>query len=140
MSDTLRKEKEKELCEGWEEWWKSDLIDAFGWAAGFIWAAFVILAGATDLVAHISWWDGWAVFFTGAGIIVLIEVAVRMVLPAYRRGVVSSLIFSLILLTIGLGGLIGWIWLGPVALVTIAIVIIGAAFKRRKGFVTYMRR
>ena len=140
MSDVIRKEKEKEkeFCEGWEEWWKSDLVDAFGWAAGFIWGALVILAGATNFAANYSWWDGWAVFFTGAGVIVLIEVAVRMFLPEYRRGVVSNLVFGLILLAIGLGGLVGWAWVWPMALIAIAVVILRSALKRRKKFVKDM--
>ena len=140
MSDIMRKEKEKEFCGGWEEWWHSDLVDALGWAAGFIWGALVILAGATNLSANFSWWDGWAVFFTGAGVIVLIEVAVRMLIPKYRMGVVGNLIFSLILLTIGLGGLVGWVWVWPMVLIAIAVLIIGGALKRCKKFVKDIER
>ncbi len=134
MSDIMRKEREKEFCEGWGAWWRSDLIDGLGWAAGFIWAALVILAGATNFAANFSWWDGWAVFFTGAGIIVLVEVAFRMLLPAYRKSVVGNLIFGLILLAIGLGGLVGWIWVWPLVLVAIAAVILRGAFKKHKKY------
>jgi hypothetical protein len=135
MSDILRNEKEKEFCGDWEKWWKSDLVDGLGWAAAFIWGALVILAGATNIAANFSWWDGWAVFFAGAGVIVFIEVAVRMLLPEYRKGVAGNLIFGLILLAIGLGGLVGWAWIWPLVLIAIAVVILRGALKRHKKFV-----
>jgi hypothetical protein len=49
--------------------------------------------------------------------------------------VVSNLIFCLILLAIGLGGLVGWAWIWPLALIAIAVVILRGALKRHKKFV-----
>lgn len=132
MSDMIGYEKEKEFYGGQEEWWKSDLVDALGWSAAFIWGALVILAGATKFASNFSWWDGWAIFFTDAGVIVLIETAVRMLIPVYRRGVAGNLIFGLILLAIGLGGLVGWGWGFPLVLIAIAGVILRAALKKHK--------
>ena len=52
---------------GWDDWWTSDRLDAVGWAAIFIWGAVVVLASYTDFAEDYSWWDGWGVFFVGAG-------------------------------------------------------------------------
>jgi hypothetical protein len=101
MSDLLIKEKsekKEQNIEGWGNWCRSDRVDTVGWAAGFVWAAFVIIATHTAIAANIVWWDDWAVFFAGAGVIVLIEVAFRLLLPAYRKGIAASLIFGFILI------------------------------------------
>ena len=134
MSDLLVKgecEKKEKSTEGWENWCGGVRVDAVGWAAGFIWAAFVIIATHTAVTANIVWWDGWAVFFAGAGVIVLIETAVRLLLPAYRKGIEASLIFGFILIGFGLGGLIGWVWVWPAVLVVVAATILKSAFRSR---------
>lgn len=43
----------------WEEAWKTDRLDAVGWAALFIWGALVVLATNTSFQDDFSWWDGW---------------------------------------------------------------------------------
>ncbi len=134
MSDLLVKaesEKKEKSNEGWENWCRNDRVDAVGWAAGFVWAAFVIIATNAAITANIVWWDGWAVFFAGAGVIVLIETAVRLLLPAYRKGIAASLIFGFILIGFGLGGLIGWVWVWPAVLVVVAAVILKSALRSR---------
>ncbi len=132
MSDLLVKaesEKKKKSIEGWENWCRGDRVDAVGWAVGFVWAAVVIIATQTAITANIVWWDGWAVFFAGAGVIVLIETAVRLLLPVYRKGIAASLIFGFILIGFGLGGLIGWVWVWPVVLVVVAATILKSALR-----------
>ena len=134
MSDLLVKgesEKKEKSTEGWENWCRGDRVDTVGWAAGFVWAAFVIIATNAAVTANIVWWDGWAVFFAGAGVIVLIETAVRLLLPVYRKGIAASLIFGFILIGFGLGGLIGWVWVWPVVLVVVAATILKSAFSSR---------
>jgi hypothetical protein len=134
MSDLLLKEKsekKEKSVEGWEKWCRGDLVDAVGWAAGFVWAAFVIIATHTVIASNIVWWDGWAVFFAGAGVIVLVETAVRLLLPAYRKGIAAKLIFGFILIGFGLGGLIGWVWVWPAVLVVVAATILKSALRSR---------
>ncbi|TET45144.1 hypothetical protein E3J62_08525 [candidate division TA06 bacterium] len=114
--------------ERWETCWRKDRLDAVGWAAIFIWAALVILAGTTGFGAKFSWWNGWAVFFTGAGAIVLLGTAIRLVIPEYRKEVLVGVIFGCILLAIGLGD---WGWFWPLVLIAIAIAILAKAFSRR---------
>ena len=111
MSEQQSNEKKEKKSEDWEEmcedwmgdWWKQDRLDAIGWAAGFFWAALVLLAGTTKFAAKFPWWDGGAVFFTGAGIISLSVATVRLLVPEYRQSWLGNLIFGLILLAIGLG-------------------------------------
>jgi hypothetical protein len=63
-------------------------------------------------------------------VIVLLGVLVRLLVPAYRRPVMGSLIFGAILLGIGLGELVGWVLIGPLILIAIGV----GAFLR--GFVS----
>jgi len=62
-------------------------------------------------------------------VIVLLQVLIRLVVPAYRRPIVGSVIFAVILLGIGLGDLVGWgmIW-------AVGLIVIGAAYLLRGLF------
>ena len=128
-------EKIIEKNRGWEECckmcWKSDQLDSLGWAAIFIWGALVLLAQATNFATNLSWWDGWAVFFTGAGVIVLVKATLRLLIPDHRRSWVGDLICGLILLGFGLADQINWGWVLPVVLVTIGLIILRRTFSRR---------
>lgn len=127
MSEEKRKEKEEKNREDWwAEWWRNDQLDALGWAAIFIWGGLVLLAQATNFAANFSWWNGWPVFFTGAGFIVLVVAVIRLLTPKYRRRVLVSLIFGFILLAIGLGS---WFWI--VLLFVIGLIILISSFARR---------
>ncbi len=127
---------EKEKRKDWETWCKScwkgfgenDIIDTLGWAAVFIWAGLVLLTETKDFAATYSWWDGWAVFFTGAGTIVLLQTAVRLLAPRYRKSITGSLVFGLVLLGIGLGDLINVFW--PFVLIAIGVIILIRALVR----------
>ena len=74
-----------------------------GWAAIFIWGGLVLLAGTTDYAVNFGAWNGWAVFLTGAGIIVLVGAAIRLLLRGHRRAVAGHLICGFMLLAVGLG-------------------------------------
>ena len=110
--------------ERWADWWRSDRLDSIGWAAIFFWGALVILAEATGFADGFMWWHGWSVFFTGAGIIVLFEALVRLLIPAYHQRMIACLIFGVILLNMGVGGLGGWFW-------ALALIVIGSTILRR---------
>jgi len=132
MSEQVSNEKEKEKSSSEKEWWQSDRVDAIGWGAAFIWGALVLLAEITNFGANYSWWDGWGVFFTGAGIITLIGTVVRLQIPEYRGKWLGGLIWGLILLAIGLGtwGNVGWLWV--LALVIVGIIILREAFVHKR--------
>jgi hypothetical protein len=135
MSEQPRNEKEekdeKGRGESWEEKWRRDPVDAASWAAIFIWAGLVLLAENMGFWANLSpLLETWSIGFIGAGVIVLLGVLVRLLVPAYRRPVMGSLIFGAILLGIGLGELVGWVLIGPLILIAIGV----GAFLR--GFVS----
>lgn len=121
-------EKEKSISE--KEWWQSDRIDAIGWASGFIWGALVLLADVTGFVESFNWWDGWGLFFTGAGVITLLLTIVRLQIPSYRGKWVGSLIWGCILMAIGLGTWVNVGWLLVTALGVVGIIILRGAFTR----------
>ena len=53
-----------------DDWWKSDRVDGVGWAALLLWGALVVVAENTSFRDDFDWWEGWGVFFIGAGVTV----------------------------------------------------------------------
>ena len=132
MSDLQRNEKnekeEKERGNSWDEKWRRDPVDAASWAVIFIWAGLVLLAG--NILD--TGWEVWPIAFLGAGLIVLLGVAVRLIVPAYRRPIMGSLIFGVILLGIGLGELTRWDVIGALILIAIGVgILLGGFFQER---------
>jgi uncharacterized membrane protein len=115
MSEQLRNSKEekdeKDRRDSWDEKWRRDPVDAAAWALILIWAGLVLIAmnmGILDSVRILGYYvEAWPVGFMGAGVIVLLGVFVRLLVPAYRRPVMGSLIFGVILLGIGFGEVTG---------------------------------
>ena len=132
MSERTRNEKgEKERDEGWDEKWRNDPVNAAVWALLLIWAGLVWLADNLNLF-RVEGIDNWSVILIGAGIIVLLAAAVRLAIPAYRRPVVASIIFGLILLAIGLGDEFGWGIVLPLVLIALGIGGLLAFFRQRR--------
>ena len=127
-----REEKEEKSR---EEKWARDPLSGIVWAAILIWAGLVLLADSFKLLQDVSVLGSplraWSLIFAGAGVIVLLEVCVRLVVPVYRRPVIGTFIFGVILLGIGLGDTIGWSVFWPVILIAIGIaILIGGLFRR----------
>jgi hypothetical protein len=146
MSETQRKEEKDEKEEKKhekEEKGRSDPLSAAVWGAIFVWAGLVLLAANMNLLpgarfedARFPWMflarmETWSLIFVGAGVIVLAEVVIRLLVPAYRRAVTGTLIFAIILLGIGLGGTIGWSAIGPLIIIVIGVSILVRGFGRR---------
>lgn len=105
----------------WGEWFREDRLDKVIWAASFIWAGLVILANNLGYLDG----DGWTLFFRGAGLLVLIELAVRLLVPTQRRDLLGTLILAGFLLWIG-----GWALLWPLILIGIgASMLVGHSFR-----------
>lgn len=129
---TLRKDAGKPFWESdWDEWWKSDRLDSFGWAALFLWGALVVVATYTSFSDDLDWWDGWGVFFVGAGVIVLLETVLRLGVARYRSKWGWTLFWGMAFLALGLGELASPVWYA-LPLVAIAAVILGGAFNSRE--------
>jgi hypothetical protein len=143
MSEEPRKKRdekdekdEKNRNESWDEKWRRDPVDAAVWALILIWAGLVLLAYTTGWLKGLEDKDALFLGFAGAGVIVLLGVVLRLVVPAYRRPIVGSTIFGLVLLGIGVGQKVegenqGAI-IGAMVLVGIGLVILLGGIFRKK--------
>jgi hypothetical protein len=125
------KEDEKRSEKSWDEKWRHNPVRAATMAIILIWGGIVALISVGDIVS-ISWWKGWPVFLVGTGIILLVKAAIRM-MPEQRRSVGGTVIIGLILLGVGLGDLLSWVYVGPVFLILIGVVLIFGIFFRRRN-------
>jgi uncharacterized membrane protein len=98
-------------CAGIMRW---DSLDSSTLAFIFIWAGLVFFSENLGLAVN-----GWSLFFLGAGILVLIEVAIRLLIQTYRTPIIGDLIWAAILFWLG-----DWQFVFPIALVAIGVSII----------------
>jgi hypothetical protein len=130
--DEKQEEKQREK----DEQNRSDSISTLVWGAIFIWAGLVLLADNLGYLAGLGLRGDtvpgvfpfristWGLIFTGAGVIVLLEVAVRLIMPEYRRHVAGSIILGFVFIGIGLGNLISWNIIGALVLIAVGVVIL----------------
>ena len=134
----LREKQEKEEKEhekeekNWEEKWRRDPLGGIVWAGILIWAGLVLLADNLRLLARFERLEAWAIILIGAGLILLLEVAVRLVVPAYRRAVTGTVIFGLVLIGAGLGELLSWDVIWPLILIAVGVFILFRALIWRR--------
>ena len=135
MSEQQRHEKEekeeKHDEKDREEKWRRDPLSGMVWAAILIWAGLVLLADNLRLLASFQQLQAWALILMGAGVILLIEVVIRLTMPAYRRAVVGTLILGLVLIGAGLGEVLSWDVIGPLVLIGVGVFILTRVFWRR---------
>jgi hypothetical protein len=116
-----------------EEKWVRDPLGVIVWAAVLIWIGIAFLIENLRSVTGYAWVDTGAVIFIGIGFILLIEVAVRLLAPQYRRPVGGTVILAFVFLAIGLGGITNnWAIIGPVALIGIGIFVLFRGFLGRR--------
>ncbi len=128
-----KQEKEDEKHEkNWDEKWRRDPLNAAGWALILIWAGVVLLVSNVGIFRLFALETGWPLFFAGAGGILLLEVVVRLVVPAYRGPVIGTLILALVFLGIGLGGLINWNLVWAFVLIGLGLAILLRGLMRRE--------
>ena len=128
-----------------EEKWQRDPLGSLIWALIFIWAGLVLLA------SNLGWLDSWLqrsidipgfdyfsrlasawpIVLIGAGVLILIEVAIRLLVPVYRRPVTGSLIFAVILIGLGMGDLWNWNIIWPLILIVLGFSVIFRGLGRR---------
>jgi hypothetical protein len=124
QGEKYEKEEEKEE-KSWDEKSRRDPLSAAVWAAILIWAGLVLLVQNMGLLDSLrilgTRLEAWPIILIGAGMIVLLEVLVRLVVPSYRQAVGGTLVFAVILVGIGLGNLFGWTVVLPLVLIVIGV-------------------
>ena len=130
------KEEEKRHEKGpeeknWDEKWRRDPLGSLIWALILIWAGVALLLNNMGLLFRIPGLDVLDLIFLGAGVLILAEVAVRLVVPTYRRPVGGTLILAIIFIGIGLRGFVTGNLIWAVALIVIGLFILLRGVTRR---------
>ena len=139
MSDSQsnsRDEKHDEKQREKDEKNRSDPLSTAVWGAIIIWAGLVLLADNMGMLTNLGFSNislpgliplrlgAWGLIFTGAAVIIFIEVAIRLLVPTYRRHVIGSIILAFVFLGIGLGNLISWGVIWALVLIAIGVLIL----------------
>jgi uncharacterized membrane protein len=127
-----KQEKEREKEEkSWDEKWREDPLSAVVWALILVWAGIALLIGNLDVLEDTAL-EGWNLVFAGAGVILLLEVVVRLLVPAYRQPVIGGLILGFVFLAIGLGDLGIWDAIWPLAIILLGVALLLRGFGWRR--------
>ncbi len=124
-SDEKTREKGHEVNVEKGEFWgdisPGDRLSQVTWGGAVLWAGIVLLLGLSN---------AWAWIFSGAGALLFIEVAARMMIPEYRAKPGVRLMLGTILLLVGLGMGVGFSSLWPLVLIGIgASLLINRLFE-----------
>ena len=127
-----RREEQEKHGEKEEKEQQRDPLSSITGALILILIGVILLAESQGWVAWEQFGGLWNLFFVGLGLLLLLEAALRLVLPAYRRPILGQVIGGLILLAIGLGGVTGFQITGPIILIGIGLaILIGGLFRGR---------
>jgi branched-subunit amino acid ABC-type transport system permease component len=121
-----RGEKKEEKGRSWDEKWQHDSLRMISIAVILIWGGLVAFAGTLNLFSYDWEKHGWAIFLPGTGVILVVKVIIRAMVPEFRRAIGASLIIGIILLAVGISDLIGWNWnyIWPFIIIAIGLVIL----------------
>ncbi len=140
---------EKELQKHDEKVEEHDVLHSVVWAFILIWAGLVFLAANLNWFSTLGWdvdtrwifhslydlrhFGVWNLIALGAGVIVLIEALVRLLIPEFRRHVGGTIIGAAVLIGLGLGGWFSWSYLWPLIIIAVGInVLITGLGRKRK--------
>ena len=136
----VAKQEEKTM----EEKWRRDPLGTLIWALILIWAGLVWLGWNLGILTRSALLNRLmensenlqppfvSLIFIGAGILILIEIAIRLLVPTYRRSVIGSLIIAAILIGMGLGDTIKWTIIWPLIIIAVGLIFIIQGFLRKK--------
>lgn len=147
MAEKKYNEKdEKELQKHDEKVEERDLLSTLVWGAILIWAgvAFLLVQQGvfdkfiTPIFANTPMKmlepDAWSLIALGAGVILLLETIIRLMVPTYRRSIVGTLILSVVLISIGVTNLFNFDWdlTWPLILIAIGVSVLLRGFVHKK--------
>jgi hypothetical protein len=129
--DEKREEKQHEKHE--KTW--SDPLSTIAWGAISIWVGLVLLADNLGWLSNLGWitLPGipfpfrlrlWQLIFNGAGVIILGDVVVQLLMPEYRHHIAGNIVVGLLFIGIGLSDLIRWNVNGALVLIIIGVAIL----------------
>jgi hypothetical protein len=145
--DEKEQEKREEKIpeeKNWEEKYRRDPLGPVIWGLILLWAGAVLLLSNLGMLDSVlrqtvpapGWASrlaqGWPLVMLGAGVILLAEVVIRLVTPAYRRPVVGTIILAVVFIGAGLGELVSWNLIWPLVLIALGLIIVARGFLRSK--------
>ena len=146
----MDEKEEKELLKHDEKVEERDTLSSIVWAAILIWAGLVFLAANTgwlDRVLAAGFFAKylpkgmevfepavWSIIMLGAGIILMVEVAARLLVPQFHKHLGGTLVMAAIFIAIGMGNLFGnWELIWPFMLIALgATVLLGGLLRKKK--------
>ena len=93
----------------------------------------LVLLGVLFLLSTmdvISWGDWWAYFLLGLGAILILEVIVRSLVPAYRQHHKGKLVAGAVLIIVGGAHIIGMVHWWPLILIAVGIIILFSSLRK----------
>jgi len=127
------KQQEKMDEKSVEEKYRRDPLGSMIWAGILIWAGVVLLGGNLGYLDALPLPVGlgaWGLVFAGAGVLLFLEVLLRLVIPEYSRPVIGTLIVALIFLGIGLNDVVGWQFIWPVLIIGVGLMMLLRGVRR----------
>ena len=127
------KSEEKQQEKGWDvdfekgEMWAdmapSDRLSQLTWGAIVLWAGVVFLGNSLNATQSLIT-QPWSWIFAGSGVLLLLEVAARIVIPEYRARPGLRMIAGVILLMLGLGIGISFATIWPLIIIVIGLSLL----------------
>ncbi|MGC9467447.1 MAG: hypothetical protein ACP5HS_02550 [Anaerolineae bacterium] len=121
---------------------RSVRLDALFWAAALLWSGGVLLAASLGYLDSLSFrafdlgWnlpfgnEAWTLVFLGIGVLVGIEIVVRLLVPAYRRNVLGYVVLMIVALSLGFGR-VEAMW--PSILIAVGASLLIRSARRRRA-------
>ncbi len=126
----------------YEEKYRRDPLGTVVWAFILIWIGLVLLGETTGLLDSLELRFGrapifipflgaktWTLIFGGIGVILVIEVVVRLLVPTYRAQVVGTIIAAAAMFALALGN---WTFIWPVIIIAIGVSMLLRGIARRQ--------
>ena len=129
--EKAEKEDEKEE-KTWEEKWRRDPLGSVVWALILVWVGLALLVNNLHLLDRYEWLDVTFLIFVGAGLVLLVEVVVRLLVPSHRRSIGGTLVLAAVFAGIGLGSALNASLVWPFVLIAVGLgMVLRGLFRRR---------